>query len=66
MIWQFRKLWATPSAETIALRELEQSRRELLVAHDQHELGLRMVDFHKAKIKRLTLFLKGAMQGEPS
>ena len=63
MIGQLKKLWATPSAETIALRELEQSRRELLAAHTQAEYSAKLVEFHKAKIKRLTLFLSGTMQG---
>jgi hypothetical protein len=57
-----KKLWATPSPETIALRELEESRRELLAAHNQQEYATKMVEFHKGKIKRLTLFLKETME----
>jgi hypothetical protein len=57
------KSWYAPtSPESIALRELEESRRELLSAHTQQEYALKMVEFHKGKIKRLTLFLKETME----
>ena len=57
-----KALCAAPSPETIALRELEQSRRDLLSAHTQQEYSMKMVEFHKNKIKRLTLFLKQTME----
>jgi hypothetical protein len=47
-----QSLYAPPSPESIALRELEESRRELLAAHTAHEYAARMVEFHKGKIKR--------------
>ena len=56
-----KSLYAPPSPESIALRELEESRRELLAAHTAHEYAARMVEFHKGKIKRLTSFLKETM-----
>jgi hypothetical protein len=62
MIRELKKLWATPSPETIALRELEESQRELLNAHTQQEYAAKMVEFHKGKIKRLTAFLKETME----
>jgi hypothetical protein len=64
MIQDLKKLWATPSPESIALRELEDSRRELLNAHTQQEYSAKMVEFHKGKIKRLTAFLKENMNEE--
>ena len=54
-----KSLYAPPTAETLALRELEQSRRDLLSAHTQQEYSTKMVEFHKTKIKRLSAFLKG-------
>lgn len=57
-----KSLYAPPSPEAIALRELEESRRELLTAHTQQEYSLKMVEFHKNKIKRLTIFLKETME----
>jgi hypothetical protein len=57
-----QSLYAPPTAEAMALRELEQSRRDLLSAHTQQEYSTKMVEFHKIKIKRLTLFLKESME----
>jgi hypothetical protein len=59
-----KALFAPPSPETLALRELEESRRELLAAHNQQEYATKMVEFHKGKIKRLTAFLKETMSEE--
>ena len=61
-----KSLYAPPSPESIALRELEESRRELLNAYTQQEFSSRMVEFHKGKIKRLTAFLKDTMSEEQS
>jgi len=61
-----KALYAPPSPETLALRELEESRRELLAAHTQQEYAAKMVEFHKNKIKRLTVFLKETMEEEQS
>lgn len=58
--------FAPPSAETIALRELEESRRELLNAHSNQEYSAKMVEYHQGKIKRLTGFLKAAMKEQES
>jgi hypothetical protein len=61
-----KSVYAPPSPEVIALRELEESRRELLAAYNQQEYATKMVEFHKGKIKRLTLFLKETMSEEQS
>ena len=66
IINKLKALYAPPSPETIALRELEESRRELLAAYTQQEYALKMCEFHKNKIKRLTLFLKETMEEEQS
>ena len=58
---KLKSLYAPPSPESIALRELEESRRDLLAAHTAQEYASRMVEFHKGKIKRLTSFLKETM-----
>lgn len=54
-----KSIYAPPTAETLALRELEQSRRDLLSAQTQQEYSSKMVEFHKVKIKRLNAFVKG-------
>lgn len=57
-----KSIYAAPSPETLALRELEESRRELLVAQTNQEYSAKMVEFHNGKIKRLTKYLKDTMQ----
>jgi hypothetical protein len=64
LIQFIKSLYALPSPETIALRELEQSRRDLLNAQTSQEYAAKMVEFHKGKIKRLTVFLKETMDEE--
>jgi hypothetical protein len=59
-----KSLFAPPSPESIALRELEESRRELLSAQTSQEYAAKMAEFHKGKIKRLTAFLKETMEEE--
>lgn len=66
IIDKIKAAYAPPSPETLALRELEESRRELLAAHTQQEYAAKMVEFHKNKIKRLTAFLKQTMEDEQS
>jgi hypothetical protein len=61
-----KSLFAPPSPESIALRELEESRRELLSAQTSQEYAAKMAEFHKGKIKRLTAFLKETMEEEQS
>jgi hypothetical protein len=61
-----KSLLAPPSPESIALRELEESRRELLSAQTSQEYAAKMAEFHKGKIKRLTAFLKETMEEEQS
>jgi hypothetical protein len=53
-----KEFWCHPTPQTLALRELEESKRELLTAHTNQEYSLKMVEYHRNKIKRLTLFLK--------
>lgn len=59
MIEQLKKLWATPSAEAIALRELEDAKRKLLDSQTAREYAESMVKFREQQIKRLTAYIKG-------
>lgn len=59
MIDELKKMWATPSAEAIALRELEDAKRKLLEAQTSREYADSMVKFREAQIKRLTAYIKG-------
>jgi hypothetical protein len=54
-----KKLWQTPSAEALALRELEEAKRKLLDAQTSREYAESMCKFREAQIKRLTAYIKG-------
>lgn len=59
-----RGLFDTPSAEAIALRELEECKRELLNAHSSREYAEAMCKYYQTKITRLNAYLHDAT-GEP-
>jgi hypothetical protein len=59
MIEQLKKLWTTPSAEVLALLELEDAKRKLLESQTTREYADSMVKFREQQIKRLTAYLKG-------
>jgi hypothetical protein len=51
----------TPSAEALALDELEMAKRELLEAQSAREYADSMCKYHDARIKRLTIYLHTVM-----
>ena len=53
----FKKLLAAPSAEVIALKELEDAKRALLEAHTGRDFATSMVSYHEARIRRLTSYI---------
>ena len=52
-----KSVYSMPSAEAIALRELEDSKRKLLEAQTAREYADSMCKFREAQIKRLTAYL---------
>lgn len=50
----------TPSAEVLAMRELEEARRKLLEAQSAAEYAQSMAVYHAQRIARLRAFLEGA------
>ena len=52
-----KSVYSVPSAEAIALRELEDSKRKLLEAQTAREYADSMCKFREAQIKRLTAYL---------
>ena len=54
-----KSAYATPSAEALALRELEDSKRRLLEAQTAREYADSMCKYREAQIKRLTVYIKG-------
>lgn len=59
-----KKVYATPSAEAMALRELEEARRNLLDAQSTREYSESMCRYHEVRIKRLTAYLHTATTTE--
>jgi len=57
-----KNIYVTPSAEVIALRELEESKRKLLEAQSGREYADSMCKYYEAKIKRLTVYLNKATE----
>ena len=55
----FKSVYTMPSAEQIALRELEEAKRQLLEAQSGREYADSMCKYHEARIKRLTNYIKG-------
>jgi len=62
LIEYFKNIYTTPSAETLALRELEESKRRLLEAQSSREYADAMCKYYEAKIKRLTVYLHKATE----
>ena len=52
-----KNIYATPSAEVIAMKELEDAKRKLLEAQTGREYAHSMCMYHEARIKRLTAYL---------
>ena len=58
----FVNLYKSPSAESIALRELEEAKRKLLEAQSGREYADSLCRFREAQIKRLTAYLHEATE----
>ena len=57
-----KSAYATPTAESLALRELEDSKRRLLEAQTAREYAESMCKYREAQIKRLTAYLHKATE----
>ena len=62
LIDYLKKIYSTPSAEALALRELEEAKRKLLDAQTAREYADSMCKYHDARIKRLTAYLHAATE----
>ena len=57
-----RNAYTTPSAEALALRELEEAKRSLLETQSAREYADSMCKYREAQIKRLTAYLHKATE----
>ncbi len=60
-----KNAYTTPSAELLALRELEDCKRRLLEAQTAREYADSMCKYREAQIKRLTTYLHKATEEQP-
>lgn len=56
------ELFRKPSAEVIAQRELDESKRQLLSAQYSKDYYTKMVEFYETRIRTLTIQLKKAAE----
>ena len=56
----FKSVFDVPTAEMLALKELEESKRKLLEAQTAKEYAESMCKYREAQIKRLTTYLHAA------
>ena len=54
MIQEILRIFRPPSADVLALEELEEARRSLLQAQSSQEYFTCMVAYHKGRVKRLS------------
>ena len=45
-----------PTADVLAVRELEEAKRELLRSQSAQDYAKRMVEYHQDRVKRLTAY----------
>ena len=64
LIEYIKNVYTTPSAEVIALRELEEAKRKLLEAQSGREYADSMCKYHEARIKRLSAYLHSATEAK--
>jgi hypothetical protein len=57
-----KSVYTAPSAEQLALRELDDTKRRLLQAQNVKEYAESMCKYHEARIKRLTTYLHKATE----
>ena len=57
-------LFRVPSAEVLALRELEEAKRSLLEMQTAKDYSGRMVEYNMDRIRRLTIYLNKAMESK--
>jgi len=54
LLKEFTQTFRTPSADELAVRELQEAQRELLKAQSGKEYAESLCQYHQARIRRLT------------
>ena len=58
----FKSIFDVPTAEMLALKELEEAKRKLLEAQTAKEYAESMCKYREAQIKRLTTYLHNSTE----
>jgi hypothetical protein len=68
LLIQVRRMYAQmfyiPSAEVLALRELEEAKRSLLEMQTAKDYATRLVEYNQDRVKRLTNYLNKATEAK--
>lgn len=54
---KIKQIFEPPSAEVLAIKELEAAKRSLLEAHSAREYADSMAKYHEARIRRLNNYI---------
>ena len=57
MIEEIKLFFRVPSADILAVKELEEAKRELLRTQSALDYTKRMVEYHQDRVKRLTTYV---------
>jgi len=52
-----KAFFRVPSADMLAVKELEEAKRELLRSQSAQDYAKRMVEYHQDRVKRLTAYV---------
>lgn len=61
-----KSIFRTPTADELAVNELEDAKRQLLAMQTALDYSKRMVDYHQDRIKRLNAYIAKADAEESS
>jgi hypothetical protein len=64
LIQQIVQLFATPSADVLAVRELEEAKRQLLLSLSAQEYATSQVRYNQSRVERLTKTTNNICPGE--
>lgn len=59
---QLTRIFKTPDATTLASRDLEEAKRQLLVTQAQAEHSTKMVEYYQGVVNRLSAYVQSEVQ----
>ena len=62
LVQTIKSAFRIPSADEIAIRELEEARRQLLAMQTAKDYATRMVEYNNDRVRRLTAYVAKSME----